>query len=243
MLAVTTGMGSRPSKTPSRSEALVVVQERSVSQVLLLTLVAAGYRAYEALTPAEALERAETSGPDVILVDLALPDFGALELVRLVRERADMPVLLMSLKPWPGGARARALGEGADGFLQWPFSSQELVRQVRLARRRFSPSPLAQRVIVLGNVTVYVKKRLALRNGREVPLTNLECRLLLALLRRAGSTVTHQQLHEFVWNKGDPRLAWLRIYMFRLRHKLEQDPSNPRHLLTERGIGYRLRIG
>lgn len=232
--------GAAP-RTRAKSDVLVAVRDPPMCSLIQIALTANNYRVREAATASEALDQVAASDPDVVLVDLGLPDFGCLELIRRLREWGDVPVLLVSARGEEGhDVRVRGLGEGADGFLGWPFSAADLIAHLRLVLRRKSGATAT--IVRFGEVSVDLKKRIVHRRGKEVRLAPLECKILFTLVRHAGLPMTYRRLHELVWSVGHPHDRWLRVYMWKLRQKLERDPANPRYLLTERGLGYRLRV-
>jgi two-component system, OmpR family, KDP operon response regulator KdpE len=222
---------------------LVVEDEPQVVRFLRVTLPAHGYRVAEATTGAGALVEASTRGPDIILLDLGLPDMDGVEVTRRLREWSAVPILVVSARGQERD-KVEALDAGADDYLTKPFGSEELLARMRVALRHAArvTGEGGEAVFETGELRVDLVARLVYRSGAEVRLTRTEYRLLAVLVRNAGKVVTHRQLLREVWGPGSSsETHYLRVYMAQLRHKLEEDPAQPRYLLTETGVGYRLR--
>jgi two-component system KDP operon response regulator KdpE len=222
---------------------LVVEDEPQMRKFIRLSLSARNYRVLEASSGAEAIQQAEAYTPDVILLDLGLPDMDGLEVTRRVRAWSAMPILVISARGQED-SKVAALEEGADDYLTKPFGSAELIARIRVALRhsaRVNGAPGA--VVPIGDeIQVDLLKRLVVVRGNEVHLTPIEYKLLAALIKHAGMVLTHRHLLEQVWGPGHAhQLEYLRVYMTQLRHKLEADPARPKYLVTETGIGYRLK--
>ena len=212
---------------------------------LRATLKAHGYQIVEAATAREGLAQAAGRNPELILLDLGLPDLDGLEVVRTIRRSARTPVIVISARGQEQD-KVAALDLGADDYLTKPFGASELLARIRVALRRSAlpPGAPAEPVFQTGELRVDLVRRQVFRGGEEAHLTPTEYRLLAALIRHAGRVSTHRQLLEEVWgaNYAD-QSHYLRVYMAQLRHKLERDPTRPRLLTTEPGVGYRLRDG
>jgi two-component system KDP operon response regulator KdpE len=222
---------------------LVVEDEPQVMRFLRATLPAHGYRLVEAATGAQALIEASTRGPDLVLLDLGLPDLDGVELTRRIREWSAVPILVVSARGQERD-KVEALDAGADDYLTKPFGTEELLARMRVALRRAArvKGDGGETVFEAGELRVDLAARLVFRRGEEVRLTRTEYRLLAVLVQHAGRVVTHRQLLRDVWGPGSSsETHYLRVYMAQLRHKLEDDPAQPRYLLTETGVGYRLR--
>jgi two-component system KDP operon response regulator KdpE len=222
---------------------LVVEDEPQVMRFLRATLPDHGYRMVEAATGAQALVEASTRGPDLVLLDLGLPDLDGVEVTRRIREWSAVPILVVSAR---GQERDKvgALDAGADDYLTKPFGTEELLARMRVALRHAArvKGEGGDSVLEAGDLRVDLGARLAFLRGEEVRLTRTEYRLLAVLVQNAGRVVTHRQLLREVWGPGSAsETHYLRVYMAQLRHKLEDDPAQPRYLLTETGVGYRLR--
>ncbi len=212
---------------------------------LRATLKAHGYQVVEAATAREGLAQAAGRNPELILLDLGLPDLDGLEVVRTIRQSARTPVIVLSARGQEQD-KVDALDLGADDYLTKPFGASELLARIRVALRRAAlpPGAPAEPVFQTGELRVDLVRRQVFRGEEEAHLTPTEYRLLAALIRHAGRVSTHRQLLEEVWgaNYAD-QSHYLRVYMAQLRHKLERDPTRPRLLTTEPGVGYRLRDG
>ena len=222
---------------------LVVEDEPQVMRFLRATLPDHGYRMVEAATGTQALVEASTRGPDLVLLDLGLPDLDGVEVTRRLREWSAVPILVVSARGQERD-KVEALDAGADDYLTKPFGTEELLARMRVALRHASrvKGEDGDSVFEAGELKVDLGARLAFLRGEEVRLTRTEYRLLAVLVQNAGRVVTHRQLLREVWGPGSTsETHYLRVYMAQLRHKLEDDPAQPRYLLTETGVGYRLR--
>jgi two-component system KDP operon response regulator KdpE len=222
---------------------LVVEDEPQVMRFLRATLPDHGYRMVEAATGAQALVEASTRGPDLVLLDLGLPDLDGVEVTRRIREWSTVPILVVSARGQERD-KVEALDAGADDYLTKPFGTEELLARMRVALRHASrvKGEGGDSVFEAGDLRVDLGARLVFLRGEEVRLTRTEYRLLAVLVQNAGRVVTHRQLLREVWGPGSAsETHYLRVYMAQLRHKIEDDPAQPRYLLTETGVGYRLR--
>ena len=202
-------------------------------------LEADGYRVFEADAVKRGIIEAGTRKPDLIVLDLGLPDGDGIELVRDVRGWSAVPIIVLSARI-DESDKVAALDAGADDYLVKPFGVGELLARVRVALRHRARGGDDAPVVTFGDTTVDLPNRRVVRNGAEVHLTQLEFRLLAALLAHPGKVLTHRQLLREVWGPSYvEHNHYLRIYMGHLRQKLEADPAQPRHLLTETGVGYR----
>jgi len=218
---------------------LVVEDEPEIRRFLRSSLGAEGYRVVESPNARRGAIDAGTHKPDLTIVDLALPDFDGRELIRQIRQWSSMPIVVLSARHQER-TKVEALDAGADDYITKPFAVGELLARVRVALRHAARTPAGQR-LQLGTVNIDLEKRRAMRDGEEVHLTPIEFRLLTCLAQHLGMVVTHRQLLREVWGPSHiEHTHYLRIYMKQLRDKLEEDPVQPRYLLTETGIGYRL---
>jgi two-component system KDP operon response regulator KdpE len=221
---------------------VLIEDEPQIRRFLRPTLAGEGYRLVEAATAEEGLLQASTQRPDLVILDLGLPDFDGLEVLRRLREWTAVPVIVLSAR---GQERDKvaALDAGADDYVAKPFAVGELLARVRAALRRAARLATGhdEAVFQAGDLRVDLARRRVSLGGAEVRLTPTEYRLLATLIRHAGKVLTHRQLLQEVW--GAPyveQTQYLRVYMTQLRHKLEAEPSRPKLLVTEPGVGYRL---
>jgi two-component system KDP operon response regulator KdpE len=222
---------------------LLVDDEPQMRKFVRIALESHAYRVIEATTGAEGLQQASAYTPDAALLDLGLPDMDGFEVTRRLREWSAVPILVISARGQED-AKVKALDGGADDYLTKPFGAAELMARLRVALRhaaRTREAPTA--VVKVGDeVQVDLERRIVTLRGEEVHLTPIEYKLLVALAKHAGLVVTHRQLLEQVWGPGHAhQMQYLRVYMTQLRHKLERTPARPRILLTEPGVGYRLK--
>lgn len=220
---------------------VVIEDEPQIRRFLRATLHAHGYRLFEAATGADGLVEAASRQPDVVIIDLGLPDMDGLEVIRRLREWSSVPVIVLSAR---GGERDKvtALDVGADDYIEKPFGTDELLARIRVALRHAAGAGRAEdAVFTVGELQVDQGRRHVRLAGREVHLTPIEYRLLTTMIRHAGKVLTHRQLLRDVWGPNHVEDAhYLRVFMATLRRKLEPSPAQPRYLLTEPGVGYRL---
>ncbi len=221
---------------------LVVEDDAQIRRFLRAALPAHGYRLLEAETGADGLNQAATRAPEVILLDLGLPDLDGLDFIARVREWSALPIIVLSARGLERD-KVAALDAGADDYLTKPFGVEELLARLRVAiRHRAGKTGDAAATITLGDLSIDLAGHLVRLAGREVRLTPTEFRLLAVLARHAGKVVTHRQILVEVWGPGSAgNTHYLRVQMHGLRHKLEAEPARPRYLITEPGVGYRLR--
>jgi two-component system KDP operon response regulator KdpE len=220
---------------------VVIEDDPQIRRFLRTGLSAQPYRIFEAETGKDGLVEASTRKPDLIILDLGLPDLDGVEVVSRLREWYTRPIIILSARS-SEQEKIKALDAGADDYLTKPFGIGELTARMRVALRRAASSdgPGATE-FAFGDVHVDLAARRVFRGSDEVHLTPNEYRLLTTLIRYAGKVCTHRQLLAEVWGPSHVEHGhYLRIYMGQLRHKLEADPTNPQHLRTEVGVGYRL---
>jgi two-component system KDP operon response regulator KdpE len=222
---------------------LVVDDEPPIRRLLRTSLGAQGYRILEAETGQGALDLlAHEEAPEVMLLDLGLPDLDGLEVIRRVRASGtNVAVIVLSSRGDERG-KVEALDLGADDYVTKPFGMAELVARVRTALRHRIQAQGAEAVFRSGDLTVDLTRRLVSVRGAEVGLSNKEWAILRLLIVHAGKVLTHRMIMQEVWGPTVD-VQYLRIYVRQLRQKLEQDPARPHHILTETGVGYRLRAG
>jgi two-component system KDP operon response regulator KdpE len=220
-------------------QVLVVEDEVGIRRVLRVLLESEHYRVVEAGTAARADQEARTHKPDILIVDLGLPDGSGLDVIREVRRWSPVPVIVLSARTMEA-QKIAALDAGADDYVTKPFSAAELLARVRAALRRSVSTSRQPPRLRLGPVEVDLARRTATGPGGDIHLTPLEYRVLESLARQSGLIVTRDQLMREVWGPAQDDSRNLRACIRNLRQKLEQDPRAPRHLLTETGVGYRL---
>jgi two-component system KDP operon response regulator KdpE len=228
----------------SKDLILLIEDEPQMLRLLRIILQSQGYRLVESSTGQDGLMQAATRAPDVILLDLGLPDIDGLEVTRRLREWSDVPIIVISAREQEQD-KIKALDAGADDYLTKPFGAGELVARIRVAMRHKALREAGQHesIFTLGNLRVDLARREVFLNEKEVHLTPIEYKLLTVLIKNAGKVLTHRQLLKEVW--GPPYLTetqYLRVYMAQLRHKLEADPARPSFLINELGVGYRLKL-
>jgi two-component system KDP operon response regulator KdpE len=220
---------------------LVVDDEQAIRRFLHTSLTANGYLVFEAKTGSEAIAAVISHRPDIIILDLGLPDMEGVEVTRRLREWTQIPIIILSVQDQEANKIA-ALDAGADDYLTKPFGVGELLARMRVAVRR-ATSPEAEPVFTSGDLTVDLSHRRVTAGGQELQLTPTEYDLLRILVSHAGKVLTHQQLLRQVWGRGyEEEAHLLRVNISNLRRKLEQDPARPRHIITEPGVGYRLQV-
>ena len=228
--------------TTTTPRVLVVDDESQIRRALRVALRANGYEVEEAESGEEALEALAVRPPDLVILDLGLPGLDGIEVCRRLREWSAIPVIVLSAHG-DDEAKVRALDEGADDYVTKPFSVPELLARMRVAQRHAATAPGTQEQVVrAGDVEIDLARRVVTRAGQEVHLTPTEYGMLRFLAQHAGRVVTHGHLLRAVLGPAyDESTGALRVYIAGLRKKLEVDPSQPRLLITEPGVGYRLR--
>jgi two-component system KDP operon response regulator KdpE len=229
------------SGTPAK--VLVVEDEQPIRRFLRPAIESAGWRLIEADTAANGILEATQSLPDVIILDLGLPDQHGIEVIRRVREWSKVPIVVLSAHGQEQ-EKVAALDAGADDYVQKPFNVAELMARLRVAHRHSATQAGSevQGTLVAGDIAIDFARRLVTRKGLEVHLTPIEYKLLTTLAQHAGLVMTHRQLLREVWGPGHAEEShYLRIFMRQLRQKLEENPANPSFLVTEVGVGYRFK--
>lgn len=222
---------------------LLIEDEPPIRLFLRAVLMANGYQVIEAATTAAGLTQAATCQPAIILLDLGLPNLDGLEVTRQLREWTSMPIIVLSARGRESD-KVAALDAGADDYLTKPFSVGELLARLRVALRHavHATQEPGVPVFTVGQLQVDLARRQVSVAAQPVHLTPIEYKLLTTLIRYAGKVVTHHQLLQEVWGERITHNAhYLWVYMSQLRHKLEAEPARPRYLLTELGVGYRLK--
>ncbi len=218
--------------------ALVIDDEVQLRRLLRITLEADGYKVFESANGKDGLIEAASRRPDVVLLDLGLPDMEGVEVLKRLREWTRVPVIVLSVRDREED-KVAALDNGADDYVTKPFSSAELLARLRVAQRRSQPAA-EETVFRTEHLEVDLVTRTVKAGGREVKLTATEYALLRLFVTHAGKVLTHKQILREVWGPNSTEQThYLRVYMAHLREKLEKNASVPRHFITEPGIGYR----
>lgn len=217
---------------------LVIDDEPQIRRLLRLTLEPAGFAVFEAEGGGPGLAECAHCRPDIVVLDLGLPDLPGLEVLRRLREWNQAPVLILSVQGQED-AKIAALDAGADDYLTKPFGAGELLARLRVLLRRSQPAE-AVSVIRFGKVEVDLVRRIVTREGQELALTEKEYALLRLLLIHRGKVITHRQILREIWGpQAEEQTHYLRVYMDRLRRKVEEQPKQPKFLRTALGVGYR----
>ena len=231
-------MNAAPSP-PALPTVLVINDEPPIRRLLRVTLEAAGYRVVDAANGKDGVLQCAQCRPAAVLLDLGLPDLEGVEVLRRIREWSQVPVIILSVRDGEED-KVSALDSGADDYVTKPFHSAELLARMRAALRHAQPQP-ASALFSAGTLEVDLARRIVRKAGREVRLTPIEYSILRLLVTHAGKVLTHRQLLTEIWGARAPdQTHALRVHVAHLREKLENEPSEPRWILTEPGIGYRL---
>ena len=224
-----------------RSTILLIEDEVAMRRFLRAAFGTEPVELLEAATAREGLAQVAGRRPDLVLLDLGLPDLDGLEVVKRIREWSEVPIIVISARGQEGD-KVAALDAGADDYLTKPFGVDELLARIRVALRHALRRDAPEAVVTIGNLRIDFAAHTIHREGEELRLTPTEYRLLAALVRHPGRVVTHKQLLREVWGlHSDEQVHYLRVYTSQLRQKIEVDPARPHWLLTEPGVGYRFR--
>ena len=223
---------------------LIIEDEPEIRKFLRVTLEQQGYGVAEAITGSEGLKRITTYPPELVILDLGLPDMDGSEIISTVRGWSKLPIIVLSARDRELD-KVTALEAGADDYLSKPFGTNELLARIKVALRHASTNPNKEEVIFeYAGLKVDLAKRLVVVNEQEIHLTPIEYKLLAMLVKHAGKVVTHKQLLSEVWGKNaSTQSHYLRLHTQHLREKLGDDATKPKYILTEAGVGYRLRCG
>lgn len=226
------------------SEILVIEDEPEIRKFLKAVLTSNNYKLTFAETAREGMKLAASHTPALVILDLGLPDMDGLEVIKNIREWSAVPIIVLSARGREQD-KVDALESGADDYLTKPFGAAELIARLKVARRHAQNSPHhSPDVFETGDMKVDFEKRQVFIHGREVHLTPTEYKLFTLLVRHAGKVVTRTQLLKEVWGKNSSENGhYLRIYTQHLRHKLGDNPLHPKYIVTEAGVGYRLKYG
>jgi two-component system KDP operon response regulator KdpE len=227
---------------PPGSQILIVEDEAHIRRFVRLTLEAEGHTVHEAENYQRGLIEAGTRRPDLVVLDLGLPDGDGVELIRELRQWSAMPVIVLSARS-AESSKIAALDAGADDYLVKPFGSGELSARVRAQLRRHQQqTPAGEPLITFDDIRIDLVRRVVERGGEVLHLTPIEYKLLTHLASQPDRVITHAQLLKAVWGPGHQEdMHYVRVHMANLRKKVEDQPSMPRHLITETGVGYRFK--
>lgn len=218
---------------------LIIEDEQPIRRFLRASLNQAGYRVTEATSGAEGLRLATGQPPDLIILDLGLPDLDGQEILRRLREWYAAPIIVLSARDQEV-QKIQSLDHGADDYITKPFGVGELLARMRTALRRSHGLGAAESSIEIGDLRIDLAARLVFRKGQELHFTPLEYKLLITMAKHPGKVLTHRFLLREVWGPLDSQENhYLRVFVASLRRKLEDDPARPRYILTEQGVGYR----
>jgi len=234
-----------PTGTNPGPRVLIVDDEPQIRRFLRASLQSHDYTVLEAENGKEAVRVCTVQKPDLLILDLGLPDMDGLDVIKLVREWSEIPIIVLSIRS-DDADKIEALDRGANDYVTKPFSMGELLARMRAALRqgRGDGSSDGGTVVAVGDISIDLGKRLITRGGTPVKLSRKEYDLLKILASHPGKVITHQQLLQEVWGPAYvEETQYLRVYMGQLRQKLERDPATPRWLITEPGVGYRLQTG
>ncbi|GJQ53257.1 MAG: DNA-binding response regulator [Anaerolineaceae bacterium] len=226
--------------TQTNQRILVVDDETPIRRYLRAALTAQGFTVYEASDGNEAIQAVLSHRPDMIILDLGLPDMDGVEVTKRLREWSQTPIIILSVREAENDKIA-ALDAGADDYLTKPFGTGELLARMRVAQRR-QLANAGEPVFQVGALKMDVSRRLVTLDEKEIALTPTEYDLLKALITHAGKVITHRQLLKLVWGESYDDMHILRVNISNLRRKIETDPARPRYIVTESGVGYRLRV-
>jgi two-component system KDP operon response regulator KdpE len=221
---------------------LVIDDEPQMRRFLRVSLTNAGYQVLEAENGEQGLSQAAARNPDLVLLDLGLPDQDGLSVTTRLREWSKSPIIVISARGREED-KVTALDQGADDYLTKPFGVGELLARIRVALRHAATEGSGTPEFVLGELKLDFSRRQVFVRNTEVHLTPIEYKLLTLLVKNAGRVITHRQLLREVWGPNSvEHTHYLRVYMGQLRHKIEENPSRPRYIVTEPGVGYRIRL-
>jgi two-component system, OmpR family, KDP operon response regulator KdpE len=225
--------------TTKKPLVLVVDDEPQILRVMRASLPARGYEVRTATNGQEALDEMHKEMPDLVILDLVMPEMSGLEVCRRLREFSQVPIIVLSAK---GSERDKvaALDAGADDYVTKPFGMDELLARLRAVLRRLSPSEANASIMTVGDLTINSDERTVRAAGREIKLTPKEFEVLKYLVSNAGKVVTHRALLQAVWGwESSEQIEYLRVFINQLRRKIESDPQHPKYIMTEPWVGYR----
>ena len=218
---------------------LLIEDEQPIRRFLRASLTSEGYRVVEAVSGEEGMRMAAVQPPDLVILDLGLPGLDGQDVLRRLREWLRAPILVLSARDQEK-QKIEALDAGADDYLTKPFGVGELLARMRTALRHSHPKGGESTVLEIGEIRIDLAARVVCRGGEPIHLTPLEYKLLVLLMRNAGKVLTHRFLLREVWGPHDAHEThYLRVFVATLRRKIENDPAQPRYIVTEQGVGYR----
>ena len=218
---------------------LIIEDEQPIRRFLRASLSNEGYRLSEAATGEEGLRMAAAQPPDLVILDLGLPDLDGQEVLKRLREWSSAPIIVLSARDQEL-QKIQALDNGADDYVSKPFGTGELLARMRVAIRHAHRGNSEEAYIAIGDLRIDVPARLVYRKDEEIHLTPIEYKLLLTMAKHAGKVLTHRFLLREVWGpQNSQENHYLRVFVASMRRKLEDDPARPRYILTEQGVGYR----
>lgn len=218
---------------------LIIEDEPQIRKLLKVSLNAHGYDLEEAANGKDGVNRAATFKPDLLIIDLGLPDIDGKEVVKQIREWSETPIIILTARDQEQ-EKIEALDSGADDYMTKPFGVGELLARMRVCLRR-AATVEQQPVLVCGGLVVDLQQRRVTVDGDEVKLTPTEYEIIKIMMQHAGKVITHKQLLKAVWgNAYQQDTHYIRVYIAQLRRKIEQNPTQPRYIVTESGVGYRL---
>jgi two-component system KDP operon response regulator KdpE len=225
----------------SQPQLLIIEDEPEIRKFLRVTLEQQGYGVSEAISGSEGLKRITTYPPELVILDLGLPDMDGTEIIKTVRGWSQVPIIVLSAREREQD-KVAALEAGADDYLSKPFGTNELLARIKVALRHAGRGSKEEAAFEYDGLKVDLAKRLVWANGQDIHLTPIEYKLLAVLVKHAGKVVTHKQLLQEVWGKNAATQGhYLRIHTQHLREKIGDDATQPKYILTEAGIGYRLK--
>ncbi len=225
--------------TTKKTRILIADDEPKIRMFLRANLNARGYEVYLAQDGLQAVEMAGQVLPDLIILDVNMPRMNGIDACRRIREWADMPIIILSVRDEEKD-KVKALDEGADDYITKPFGMEELLARIRVALRRISHAAIDIPVFQAGNLKIDFTSRLVTINNEEIKLTRTEYELLAFLANNADKVLTHREILHSVWgSEYGNELEYVRTFINQLRHKIEENPANPRYIITEQRTGYR----
>lgn len=218
---------------------LIIEDDKSIQKFLSMALTKEGYEVFTSENGIDGISTFYNYSPDLILLDLGLPDFDGSKVLEALRETSDIPIIIISARDREN-EKISALDSGADDYIVKPFGVGEVLARIRAALRRYSPKDAAEKEFTLDYLTVDFNRRLVFVHGKEVHFTPLEYKMLCVMIEYRGKVMTHKNIQDKVWDTPtNDEYQTLRVFIANIRRKIEDDGSNPRYIITEIGVGYR----